>query len=403
VIFLRTRRVDSEVALALEPTVLSVTSPAPRAAWREILAADPTATVCQTPEWLDAICRSSPYRDASRLYECSDGRWFVLPLARRSFTPDALAVQASPPAYWSTGGLVAAGGVRAADVTAVWDDVLTDPVAGTRIRPYYLAAPVWAAATPRSVRAVDQEVHVLDLAGGFDEVWSKRFAAATRRAVRKAEASRLDVVCDTSGGQMRTLHEIYQRWLRQRAQDSGIPAALVVRRNAMRDSLAKYEAVGAALGANCRVWIARLDGVPVAALVVLVHGEHALYWRGYSERDLSNPVRANNLLQRLAIEDACASGCRFYNMGESGGVDSLVDFKERHGARPESFRQYDYERLPYSRFADVRSALERRVGALIKHRRRPRAVTQPARSVMNEMAQPRPAFGSAPHDGGGHA
>lgn len=347
-----------------------VITPAPRDKWLAALAADPTATAYQTPEWLDAICRVSRFRDVSRLYECTDGRSFVVPLVRRSYLPAAATVQASPPANWGTGGVVAAGGATVRDVRTVWTDVLRDPVAGTRITPYYLAASAWAAATPRRVRAVDLHVHVLDISSGFEEVWSKRFTGATRRAVRRAEGSRLDVVCDTTGAEMHTLDDLYHRWLRQRARDAGVPPALVVLRNAMRDSLSKYEAVAFALGTNCRVWVARLDGVPVAALVVLVHGEHALYWRGYSERALSSPLRANNLLQRLAIEDACELGCRFYNMGESAGVSSLEAFKERHGARPEAFRQYTHERLPYSRVAHARAAVERRIGSAL--RRRPR-------------------------------
>jgi len=51
-----------------------------------------------------------------------------------------------------------------------------------------------------------------------------------------------------------------------------------------------------------------------------VHGENADYWRGYSRKDLAGPSRANNLLQRLAIEDACDAGCRYYSMGGSGVV-----------------------------------------------------------------------------------
>lgn len=94
--------------------------------------------------------------------------------------------------------------------------------------------------------------------------------------------------------------------------------------------------------------MARLDGQPVAALITLIHGAYALGWRSYSNKDLAGPVRANTLLQRLAIEDACRAGCRHYNLGWSGDVASLITFKSRLGARPERFPVYTLDRLPFA-------------------------------------------------------
>jgi hypothetical protein len=80
--------------------------------------------------------------------------------------------------------------------------------------------------------------------------------------------------------------------------------------------------------------------------MLVVHGPHAVYVRGCSELVLTRRTKANDLLQRLAIEEACAEGCRYYHMGESGGVASLEFFKERFGARPVRFSELRLERLP---------------------------------------------------------
>ncbi len=114
-------------------------------------------------------------------------------------------------------------------------------------------------------------------------------------------------------------------------------------RAAQAEPRAKYQAVAARLGRACRVYIARAGGVPVAALILLVHGEHAFYWRGYSDKERAAPSRANDLLHRLAIERAVQEGCRFYDMGESGGVSSLIAFKERLGATPRRHPQYTFD------------------------------------------------------------
>jgi lipid II:glycine glycyltransferase (peptidoglycan interpeptide bridge formation enzyme) len=61
---------------------------------------------------------------------------------------------------------------------------------------------------------------------------------------------------------------------------------------------------------------------------------------------LAGPTRANYLLHRLAIEDACAAGCRRYHMGETGSAAGLAQFKTRFGAGAHPYAEYSFERLP---------------------------------------------------------
>jgi hypothetical protein len=50
--------------------------------------------------------------------------------------------------------------------------------------------------------------------------------------------------------------------------------------------------------------------------------------------------RANDILMKLAIEEACVEGCRWFHMGESSGVGSLIRWKERFGARPMMYEEF---------------------------------------------------------------
>jgi lipid II:glycine glycyltransferase (peptidoglycan interpeptide bridge formation enzyme) len=85
-------------------------------------------------------------------------------------------------------------------------------------------------------------------------------------------------------------------------------------------------------GTNCGIWVAWSSGVPAAAIIVLRSGVHAKYWRGAMDKELATRVRANEFLHRLAIEEACADGCRFYDMGRSRPGSPLAKFKEKFGA-----------------------------------------------------------------------
>ncbi len=337
----------------MQRPVLNVVSPAPREIWAGLLASGRMATPYQTPAWLDAVCSVGSYADASRLYELSGGRQFVLPMVRRMSRPQRLAIEESMPGAWGTGGLVSAAPVAAGDVTAVWADLDACPAARFRIRPDYLNAGPWdAAERPSGVNVIINVKHVLDLDGGFRRVWQDRFKNSVRNAVRKAERSGLTVECDSSVQLMADYYLLYLNWHARRARERGMPAALMRWRASRLEPFKKFQVVAELLGDACRVWLARLDGQPVAALITLIHGTYALAWRSYSDRELAGPVRANTLLQRLAIEDACRAGCRYYDLGWSDDVASLMAFKNRLGARPQRFPVYTLDRLPFARVED---------------------------------------------------
>lgn len=348
---------------------MQVATPAPRSVWRELLAADPTATVQQTPEWVDAICSLDPYRDVSRLYVTDSGRQFVLPMVSRTGLPDRTRVVKSPPRTWGTSGLIAAGGTTSEDVEAVWRDLAGLSIAHGWVRPSYQAAAAWdAVAPPAGVVTRRRTNHVLDLEGGSERVWSQRFEGSVRRAVRKAERSGLEVECDTTGRLASVYHELFMRWTARRAAEKGLPRVVQQWRAERREPPRKFAVLAPMLGGACRIWVARLDGRPAAALVVLVYGQHAQYWRGYSDKTLAGPSRANNLLQWLAIQDACRAGCRWYNMGSSGTVASLAEFKSRHGAVLYDFPEYLIGWPPVAWWWDARRQLRRRLGRIVARR-----------------------------------
>lgn len=342
--------------------VVLAVSPAPPQLWAATLEQDPHATIMQTPAWARLVATMTRSRDASRVYEDEDGRRLVLPLLRRRLGP-GLATQGAYPHGYGLGGLIATGGVRPADAAAVLRDLRENRALSTRITANFDVAAVWAAAAGPGVRALTRRVEVLDLDGGADAVWSRRYRSSTRRAVRRAEGAGLVVERDTTGRLVDEFYRIYLDWTATRARRQHLPqpmAAALARRYEPR---AKFEVASALLGDACRFWLARLDGRPVAALVTLVHGRYAFFWRGYSDQALAGPTRANNLLQHLAIRDAIDSGCRFYGMGESGGVADLQRFKQSFGATPAATADLRIERLPLSR---VENAADRARTAVLE-------------------------------------
>lgn len=337
---------------------LHVTSPAPRDLWAELVASNPATLPSQTPAWSDAICAVERFSDASRLYETRDGRSMVLPMVRRSGRPEALTTEFSMAPTWGTGGLLSKEPVAVDDVRAVFADLASRPVLRTMIRPDFEQSALWAASKPPGTIELPAIHHVLDLDRSFDELWS-RFSKMARKAIRKAEKVGVTVDSDTSAAYVREFYDLYEGWVERRARERSIPLAIAMRRGRANEPLERLRLLREAFGPAFRIWIARIDGEPIAAMITLIQGDVALAWRAASNKEVAGPARANDLIHRYAIDFACSQGCRYYNMGESGGVESLMKFKTRFGATPREFAGYRLERLPIT---TVTSRYERAKG-----------------------------------------
>lgn len=321
-----------------------------RGVWEEVLPTDPTALVSQTPAWLDCLCASGRYEDATRAYRTADGRTLVLPLARLRKLPAVATMESSMPFGWSTGGLVCSGGrLGPEDVASVTEELLSRRPLRMAVRPSPAADHVWAAGAGSRFLRTRHMSQTLDLREGFDHVWKHKFSKGVRGRCRKAGRKELSVEWDDTGGRLIPVFDaLYRKSVARWAEQQHEPLRLARWRAERRDPQSKFQVVAERLGAACRVWVSWHSGEPGAAIVVLSHGGHSTYWRGAMDREVVASTGANELLHQLAIEDACRAGRRFYHMGESAPGSSLARFKRGFGADEAHFAGYRYERVPLS-------------------------------------------------------
>jgi hypothetical protein len=335
------------------PPPAGVLSPAPTGQWERLWRAAPGALPSQSPRWLRAVCEIDGWRDASRLYHVGDGRRLVLPMVRRAGVP-GLALEESLPYGWGPGGLLAEDGVVTADdVRMVVADLAHGRVLRSQIRPDPTTGGAWAAGVPPRLPRVPRTAQSLDLDGGFDTVWRTRFRSDTRTRVRRAERAGVEVRVDTGGALVPVFQELYARSVQRWARQAGRPLPLARWRAARREPPGKLAHVARALGEDCRVYAAFLDGRPAAAIVVLFAPTTAAYWRGAMDEEVAGRSYANYLLHRTAIADAAQAGCRVYHMGDSAPGSSLAMFKSRFGAVEHPYASYRFERVPLSPAVDA--------------------------------------------------
>jgi hypothetical protein len=333
---------------------------AARPAWERVLAADPAATISQTPAWVDCLSAVSPWTDATRAYATDDGRELVLPLVRRRGSPRALPVEGSMPFGWGNGGLLCGDGeLSAADVAAVVADLSRRRPVRLGLRPGPAREESWSRGMSGSAGRAPRFSQTVDLAGGFADV-AARFSRSTRKNIRRAENGPLTVEWQEGARLVPVFDRLYRASVDRWAQRQHEPLALARWRARRRDPRRKFETVAERLGPACRIGVAWLAGEPAAAIVVLSQGQHGTYWRGAMDEAVAANTRASELLHSLAIEDACRAGRRWYHMGDSAPSSSLADFKRRFGAGEEHHTAYLLERWPLTaaeRFA--KSAVKR--------------------------------------------
>lgn len=344
---------------AADRTLAAVTSPVPQSAWERIYHGDADALPTQSWRWAQALISTGRFADRSRLYTFDDGRQALVPLfcvIHGGLFPGRLWSQ---PAAWGFGGVVAEAGIDATQLRMILGDLGHASLLGVGLRPNPLHAAAWSEAA-QGWTTIERSAHVLDLEGGMANVWEQRFKPRTRTAIRKAQAAGMDIVRGRSDDLIAEFYQLFEKSVIRWAGKQREPVPLALWRARRRDPIDKFHRLAESMGDGFRLWLARHDGQAVAAILVL-QDANAHYTRGAMDEDLAGPLSANVLLHYRAIEEACAGGCRFYHMGETGRSEALAQFKSRFGAVAVPYAEYLKEALPLARLTRGAKTLIKRV------------------------------------------
>ncbi|GAA3689923.1 hypothetical protein GCM10022204_00870 [Microlunatus aurantiacus] len=316
-----------------------------RAWWRAVVDSDPDALPEHTPEWVDAICASGSYQDATRFYADADGRRFVVPLVRRTGVAGWGGWLLSPPPAWGMGGVVGRG-LDESTLRQILTDLVGLGAQRVWIRPDPTRAGLWEAATDDSSLAVGRHAHVVDLDGGVDAVWA-RLHRGTRKYVRRAERAGVRIEVDRAGDLLDTYYDLYLTSVDRWAARQHEPLRLARWRARRRDPLEKLVRMSHHLGPDFVLTMAFVDDEPAYGSIMLL-GQTAHVTRSAMDVDRVGSTKAGSLVQWSMLQLACAHGCRTYHLGESGRSQPLAQFKESFGAVGIDYAEHRYERLPFT-------------------------------------------------------
>jgi hypothetical protein len=319
-----------------------------RAEWERIRVVRERLPISHLPEWLDCMCSSGRWVDATRAYHTADGRRLVLPLARRRVTPAGGGDYQSWPYLWDAGadngGLISDGPVHVDDVRMVTNDLISIPAARIQVTPGAWDDGVWAAAALSRWRSILLSAHVVDLREGSHSSHIDGMSANFRKRLRKAERI-FEIESDTTGRLMPVVDDLYRRAIEQRAREHWLPTAMARQLMIYRDPPEGRAELVRRFGQNYRVWVAWRDGQAVSVIAVLSAGPAATFAGGVTDKAAAGNSGVGQLLHTRALETARDEGRSRYDLGSSG-APSHVYFKESIGARPVAYHSYSFERLP---------------------------------------------------------
>ncbi|MFF0447658.1 GNAT family N-acetyltransferase [Streptomyces sp. NPDC004609] len=313
-----------------KPDGVHVRTPVPTGLWEEVCdAAGQDVLPSQTPGWRDALCAHG-WQDASRLHTWRDGTRILVPLARTG--TGAGTEYASWPAGWGIGGvIVPPDGLTPERARTVLRDLMSLPARRIYLRPHPGSTALWEGLVPPGTHRNPRLTQILDLDGGLDHIWRHRFHRNVRNAVRRAERAGLTVEQDGTGRLCPEFYRLYELSIERWAEQSDEPDAQVRRRVREKNPPSKFAAVARHLGPDCRVWLARHEGEPVAALLALHRGPQVVYWQAAMDKAVAARTKAATYLLYLLIEDACARGARTLHMGDTYPGTSVTAFKAAFG------------------------------------------------------------------------
>jgi len=183
-------------------------------------------------------------------------------------------------------------------------------------------------------------LHLLDLQNDLSQIFRKFHPDCIQRKIKRAERERLS--CDIDRSE-ESIQQFYDLLVRTRKRHRLLPQPVAWLKNLARS-----------LGNSLTIRIAKRRGIPIAGLLSLRHEDTVVYKYGCSDERFHNLGAVPFLFWNL-IQESKETGAKQLDFGRSDlDQPSLILFKERFGAKPQSLTYY---RLSSSRELAKTSAI----------------------------------------------
>lgn len=287
--------------------------------WEQISRACDYATFFHTPVWAEIFVRATGGRmvTAAEKVQFSDGAVAVLPLVYKQYPGNLLRLYWSMPAH-TFGGWVSADSLTETHAHLLAARLLEIQDLVWRENPY---DPLVTAIDLR--HAAEDFTQTIDLRQGFAAA-EARSDHAHRKAVKKAHEKGVTIIEASDIEQWKSYFSLYEasldRWKKKRLlRNRGYDWTL-------------FDVIYRSPSEHRKLWLAQIDGTPVAGILCFYWNRHAVAWHGAGAAG-SFGCRPNNLLYEHVARHAAGAGYHWFDCNPGGGFKGVVEFKEHLGAQ----------------------------------------------------------------------
>lgn len=293
---------------------------AQREEWERVCRACSYATFFHTPIWADIFARATSGRmvPAAETIQFSDTAAAVLPLAYSTYPGNILRICWSMPAN-TFGGWVSADSLTPAHAQLLVAHLKEISNLVWRENPY---DPLLGSITIDT--ALDDFTQAIDLRQGFAAA-KARSDYSHRRAVRAAIDSGVSVAEASNFEQWERYFSLY-RASRERWRASN-------RLHGRGYKLPLFKAIYESPAEHRKLWLAHVNGTPVAGTLCFYWNRHAVSWSSAGDAGYFKKFRPNDLLIDRIVRDAADAGYDWYDCNPSAGLKGVIEFKEHCGAQ----------------------------------------------------------------------
>jgi lipid II:glycine glycyltransferase (peptidoglycan interpeptide bridge formation enzyme) len=190
----------------------------------------------------------------------------------------------------------------------------------------------------RPYKTGEHLTHLIDLSGGFDEIWSKSFDKSKRKQAKRAERKGVKVIESTSLGEAARFYDIYASRVRAYRGKIHYPQRLFI-------ELVKNS------GQHVKLFLSYHENQLLGGQLCFYYKDMVIAWYGSTTME-SRDLQASTGLYAHCIRHACENGYKWFNLGGSIGKDSLMDYKMSFGGHPHQYNM-SVRRSPFGKVAAV--------------------------------------------------
>lgn len=308
-----------------------------RAEWAQLLeASESDYSLSQTYEFGEAVANAyDEYSYEPRILELEGGVTLLFPLMRIRRRPGFIRSFEAMPFCLNGSPISVSGALTPEQLSTAVNSLRADSV---RINLGGLDDLASGSTNRRTSLGELREslyfIQMLNLAGGFDDVWTRCFSGKVRQQCRMAERKGVEISTSNTLDDFDDFYSIYAR------------ASALWGYEVPPYPRALFHSLSSLAGSGVELKMAKVEGRSVAG-ILLLHGRRTTFgWIGAMLKEYAR-YHLTVALFRSIIGDACRRGMAWYDFGAYGKLDSVRGHKERYGAQEYSRRSFVYTSLSY--------------------------------------------------------